>query len=194
MTQSIIDLESDKMPEGLKIMMKTGTVLYDSACIAGVDYDNDQDENCHAPIADDDEEANEEAEEDPVEEEEESDKDSQDPEDDITMNPEDDTTIRSEEPEGPEEGSGSGAPGEGPGPRQEEDNQQGDNTNEDRSRKSRVRTSMPQSISMPPACLNLYQCHLDTQGHAEERHSTETARVKGQCSLGATRLTTIFKL
>jgi hypothetical protein len=30
--------KQDKMPEGLKISTKTGTIMYDSALIAGVDY------------------------------------------------------------------------------------------------------------------------------------------------------------
>jgi len=81
-------------------------------------------------------------------------------------------TTRSEGPDGPAEGPGPGSPEEGPGPEEEPGLQQGeDNTNEDQSRARSGRAVRA------PARLDLRQCHLDTQGHAEERHSTETAEV-----------------
>jgi hypothetical protein len=45
-TKSIIDLvhvvtTNDKMPEGIQIETNSGTIIYDSTWIAGVDYDND---------------------------------------------------------------------------------------------------------------------------------------------------------
>jgi hypothetical protein len=40
------------MPEGLKIMTKTGTILYDSSSVAGVDYAANV-TNYYAPLQDD---------------------------------------------------------------------------------------------------------------------------------------------
>jgi hypothetical protein len=42
--------QSDSMPDGLKIETKSGTVLYDSSWLAGMDYANNEEEE----ISDDD--------------------------------------------------------------------------------------------------------------------------------------------
>jgi hypothetical protein len=161
MTQSVIELvhalaERDNMPNGLKITTKTGHILYDSAWIAGVDYEH-EDEN------------NEDYDDDYTESEEESDEESEEDEyDEMDPNEIADILQEKEQPSNPSDDE-----------IQEEQEFETEDEEETQENQDDEQTEVRRSTRtiVPPERLTYAQCHLQTQGHEAIEYDTTTAQV-----------------
>ena len=194
MTQNIIDLvhdlaTRDGMPDGLKIQTKTGQILYDSACIAGVDTPRAE-RNYYAPLADEEDDDNY----DPSEEDDDDDDDDDDDEDfdqDDGVDPEDSITVQSEQSEEQEaapvdenveddDEEDAAEPEDAEQDAQEAENTE--NVEEEEAQESNTseanRTRSGRTIRAPERLIE--QSHLQTQGHAVEEYSAEIAKVIGK--------------
>jgi len=163
--------EQDGMPKGLKIMNRTGHVLYDSAWIAGVDYDEDEfeDEDYEPDDGNDDNDDDDDQ------------YDEMDPDEiaalaepaEAELEEEDEDPMSESEEEQEEE--------EDPGSKSEEEEEEDPNptTVEDRmQRTSSGRNTKPRDVLTNDECKTQYsESHLQTQAHEQENYSLKSARV-----------------
>jgi hypothetical protein len=188
MTQNVIELvhemaTSEGMPDGLKIQTRSGIILYDSSCLAGVDYtdsDNEENENVEEnstePSSDDEEESQQSRDE---------------------MDPNNIGEIIQEQPkfhEAEEENNNLLDVNE------EDNNSHDSNPTGVQTINENIATEVEETeepwaapmtttrsgrMVRAPTKLNLHQCHLQTQAIQPEEYSIDTAKViaKHMCEL-----------
>ena len=157
MTQSVIDLvhglaTREKMPDGLKITTKTGQVLYDSSCLAGVDYTTNATNNATKNAANNNYYSV---------------LDSDDSDDDSDYEDDEESTSQSDDEESYAGSTSS-----------ETESEATDDATEEEANPSGVeqysRSGRPVKA---PERLNLLQCHMQAQGQEEESYTVDTAKV-----------------
>ena len=175
----------ENMPDGLKISNRTGQLFYDSAWIAGVDYDN---------------EAFEDAQDEDYEDQDASDNESNDEilgeEDYDEMTPDEiyeaeqlelDNNTQEDDPE-PDEGNNENNIEMNADDIQDEDEEPANETENEEAllevnpstqddSDPNVRTTRSGRVSRPPSKLTMVQNHLHTQAHCREEYTTDNAKV-----------------
>ena len=175
----------ENMPDGLKIANRTGQLFYDSAWIAGVDYDN---------------EAFEDAQDEDYEDQDTSDNESNDEilgeEDYDEMTPDEiyeaeqlelNDNTQEDDPE-PDEGNNENNIEMNSDEIQDEDEEPANETENEEAMLEvnpstqddsdpNVRTTRSGRVSRPPSKLTMVQNHLHTQAHCREEYTTDNAKV-----------------
>jgi hypothetical protein len=185
--------DQEGMPEGLKIANRTGQIFYDTAWIAGVDYDEEAfDDEFEEDYEDEDSERNDDdlpnGQFDEVDPDEITEVDNiQDDDDDF----QDDDDHNGDDSHGPDGGNGMNdeavatAPEDGDEAEMSEDDNEEfnpsideDEQGDDDNNPEAVRVTRSGRVSRPPTKLTLIQHNLFTQAHdAREEYSIESARV-----------------
>lgn len=157
--------DQEGMPSGLKINNRTGLLLYDSAWIAGVDYDeeefDDEDYEPDEQEQDDDEDPNED------------DYDEMDPNeiyDDDNNQASNPTDV--EQAQGQDQVADNEVDEEGPVADDEVEE-----VENDEEQIEEVKTTRSGRVSRPPAKFSEYQSHLQTQGIEPNEYSLESGKV-----------------
>jgi hypothetical protein len=181
--------DEEEMPNGLKIVSKDGTILYDSAWIAGVDYDDEafDDEDYEYEGSDDDDDDDMDDDDDPDENENENNDNNQQNEND-EMNPDDTAALEQANPtivdniddnDDDDEDDDENKEEEDENEEEEEEKEEDDDDeNETENEGEETRTTRSGRAVRPPRGLvQDYHLHLQAEAHQTEEYSIETARV-----------------
>jgi Reverse transcriptase (RNA-dependent DNA polymerase) len=164
-TQNIIEMvhklaEADKMSEGFKITNRNNIALFDSSWIAGVDYEEENDDETS-------------------EEDMETSVDNMDPNEIAEMHTKKDNS--SSEESNPDESEHT--PEKSEHSSEEDNEEEEEDSDEEDHLNNELRTKSGRLVK-PPVKLNLNQCHLITQGHERTEYSIETGKVIARNMIG----------